>query len=74
MAMGCLTMIKWKTILHISYFELFPYGTNTISLQFRTAGIATITAGVVSNGGLPFENDDDVVSMQGNIIAERGYQ
>lgn len=46
-------------------FELFPYGTNTISLQFRTAGIATITAGVVSNGEfIPFENDN-VVSMQG---------
>ena len=46
-------------------FELFPYGTNTISLQFRTAGVATITAGVVSNGEfIPFENDD-VVSMQG---------
>ena len=46
-------------------FELFPYGTNTISLQFRTAGVATITAGVVSNGEfIPFENDN-VVSMQG---------
>ena len=46
-------------------FELFPYGTNKISLQFRTAGIATITAGVVSNGEfIPFENDN-VVSMQG---------
>ena len=46
-------------------FELFPYGTNTISLQFRTAGVATITAGVVSNGEfIPFENDD-VVSVQG---------
>ena len=46
-------------------FELFPYGTNTISLQFRTGGIATITAGVVSNGEfVPFENDD-IVSMQG---------
>ena len=46
-------------------FELFPYGTNTISLQFRTAGIATITAGVVSNGEfIPFENDN-VVSIQG---------
>lgn len=45
--------------------ELFPYGTNTISLQFRTAGVATITAGVVSNGEfIPFENDN-VVSMQG---------
>ena len=48
-------------------FELFPYGTNTISLQFRTAGIATITAGIVSNGEfIPFENDN-VVSMQGEI-------
>lgn len=50
-----------------TYFllELFPYGTNTISLQFRTAGIATITAGVVSDGEfIPFENDS-VVSMQG---------
>ena len=46
-------------------FELFPYGTNTISLQFRTAGIVTITAGIVSNGEfIPFENDN-VVSMQG---------
>ena len=46
-------------------FELSPYGTNTISLQFRTPGVATITAGVVSNGEfIPFENDD-VVSMQG---------
>lgn len=46
-------------------FELLPYGTNTISLQFRTPGIATITAGVVSNGEfIPFENDD-VVSVQG---------
>ena len=46
-------------------FELLPYGTNTISLQFRTAGVATITAGVVSNGEfIPFENDN-VVSMQG---------
>lgn len=46
-------------------FELFPYGTNTISLQFRTAGVATITAGAVSNGEfVPFENDN-VVSMQG---------
>lgn len=46
-------------------FELFPYGTNTISLQFRATGIATITAGVVSDGNfIPFENDD-VVSMQG---------
>ena len=46
-------------------FELLPYGTNTISLQFRTGGVATITAGVVSNGEfIPFENDD-VVSMQG---------
>ena len=46
-------------------FELFPYGTNTISLQFRTAGVATITAGVVSDGEfIPFENDN-VVSMQG---------
>lgn len=49
-------------------FELFPYGTNTISLQFRTAGIATITAGVVSNGEfIPFENDN-VVSMQGEYF------
>lgn len=46
-------------------FELFPYGTNKISLQFRTAGIATITAGVVSNGEfIPFENDN-VANMQG---------
>ena len=46
-------------------FELLPYGTNTISLRFRTSGIATITAGVVSNGEfMPFENDD-VVSVQG---------
>lgn len=46
-------------------FELFPYGTNTISLQFRTAGVATITAGIVSDGEfIPFENDN-VVSMQG---------
>ena len=46
-------------------FELLPYGTNTISLQFRTPGIATITAGVVSDGEfIPFENDD-VVSVQG---------
>ena len=46
-------------------FELFPYGKNTISLQFRTAGVATITAGTVSNGEfIPFENDN-VVSMQG---------
>ena len=46
-------------------FELLPYGTNTISLRFRTSGIATITAGIVSNGEfMPFENDD-VVSMQG---------
>ena len=46
-------------------FELLPYGTNTISLRFRTTGVATITAGVVSNGEfIPFENDD-VVSMQG---------
>ena len=45
--------------------ELFPYGTNTISLRFRTSGVATITAGVVSNGEfIPFENDD-VVSVQG---------
>ena len=48
-------------------FELFPYGTNTISLRFRTTGIATITAGIVSNGEfIPFENDD-VVSMQGEM-------
>ena len=46
-------------------FELLPYETNTISLRFRTSGIATITAGIVSNGEfMPFENDD-VVSMQG---------
>lgn len=46
-------------------FELFPCGTNTISLQFRTGGIATITVGVVSNGEfIPLENDN-VVSMQG---------
>ena len=46
-------------------FELLPYETNTISLRFRTSGIATITAGIVSNGEfIPFENDD-VVSMQG---------
>ena len=45
--------------------ELLPYGTNTISLRFRTSGIATITAGVVSDGEfIPFENDD-VVSVQG---------
>ena len=53
-----------------TYFllELFPYGTNTISLQFRTAGIATITAGVVSDGEfIPFENDS-VVSMQGEYF------
>ena len=48
-------------------FELLPYGTNTISLQFRASGIATITAGIVSNGEfIPFENDD-VVSMQGEM-------
>lgn len=48
--------------------ELFPYGTNTISLQFRTAGITTITAGVVSDGEfIPFENDS-VVSMQGEYF------
>lgn len=53
-------------------FKLFPYGTNTISLQFRTAGIATITAGVVSNGEfIPFENDD-VVSMQGQYYGWKG--
>ena len=46
-------------------FELFPYGTNKISLQFRTAGVATITAGIVTDGEfIPFENDN-VVSMQG---------
>lgn len=46
-------------------FELFPYGTNTISLQFRTAGVATITAGIVTDGEfITFENDN-VVSMQG---------
>ena len=48
-------------------FELSPYETNTISLMFRTDGIATIKAGVVSNGEfIPFENDD-VVSMQGQM-------
>ena len=49
-------------------FELFPYETNTISLMFRTAGIATITAGIVSDGEfIPFENDD-VVSVQGEMV------
>ena len=48
-------------------FELSPYETNMISLMFRTDGIATIKAGVVSNGEfIPFENDD-VVSMQGQL-------
>lgn len=49
-------------------FELSPYETNTISLMFRTSGIATITAGIVSDGEfIPFENDD-VVSMQGEMV------
>lgn len=49
-------------------FELFPYETNTISLQFRTSGVATITAGIVSDGEfIPLENDD-IVSMQGEMV------
>lgn len=44
---------------------LYPHGTNTVSLQFRADGIATITAGTVVDGEfLPFENDA-VVSAQG---------